>query len=711
MAWTAFTRAAIATLAIAVLNPARPSAQAQRTVPVPFFDVDALSVTDGIAVGLYSALTGERGLFAMRLDDGTTVARVDNAGRTVFHLDGHRLVLASSTRRRVMTVDLQSGEGEDVWPIPEGKEVTALHGSGGTISALLEGGDELQALFLGTSGAVSSLSAPMPAMASGALRLVSADYALVALDPAASAGDLAVAVLSRAAGTWSRVVLPDDTRVIALSGERVVAFESAGRRLVQASLPALDAWTPVIALPDAVSPSLVGVTDEPPGVSFIDRSGATTSLVFVSLVNASLADRRAIPEMPAVTQRQGWNRDTFAWAHRRDGRLFLSSVPVIGVRPERPRPARPLNAGPGGFSNHADVRVGYDWLVRQLGAPFLSRQGRTARLIDSYEDNARAGWIYDAAVAAIAFIASGDPDGAAALLAGLEHLQDGDGAWRSSYDPDTARPRGSDRYVGAMAWVVMAANFFEWRTGDERFAAMARRGLKYLERYREADGGSDLKGAFSMGPGRRHVISTEHNVDCYSAFLWRGRLDGDARALTIAEGTRAFVLRQVMADHSPGAPAGAAYFRVGPGVADVYLDVQTWTALAIADRDTQPQLERALRVADRMLAVEDGRLAGVTGIAGLDDSVRSGASAKVWAEGTEGMVAALRTLGDRERAGLYHRHTSRYRSASGGIPYATENDHGWSTAPSVAATAWHLLNSTTPAGNPFDPSSLVPPVR
>ena len=66
---------------------------------------------------------------------------------------------------------------------------------------------------------------------------------------------------------------------------------------------------------------------------------------------------------------------------------------------------------------------------------------------------------------------------ASELLAGLEHLQREDGSWISSFHPDIALPRGTDRYVGAMAWVVMAANFFESDTHDARYAAMARRGL------------------------------------------------------------------------------------------------------------------------------------------------------------------------------------------------------------------------------------------
>jgi hypothetical protein len=253
--------------------------------------------------------------------------------------------------------------------------------------------------------------------------------------------------------------------------------------------------------------------------------------------------------VPRQSSSEPYTRDSEfeAWPERRDGRLFLKVAPVESAMPPTTTPTPARRGVPrDGLDVSAERAVA--WLESQLSKPFVSRHGRTARLIDSYEDAQRAGWIYDAALAAIAFTAAGEPATASELFAGLEHLQRDDGSWIASFHPDTASPRGNDRYVGAMAWVVMAANFFESDTRDTRFAAMARRGLSYLEKHRVTEAGSELYGAFRMGPSRPAVISTEHNADCYSAFLWRGRLDANPRHLAIADDVRAFMLRQLWVD-------------------------------------------------------------------------------------------------------------------------------------------------------------------
>jgi hypothetical protein len=253
-----------------------------------------------------------------------------------------------------------------------------------------------------------------------------------------------------------------------------------------------------------------------------------------------------------------------------------------------------------------------------------------------------------------------------------------------------------------MAWVVMAVNFFEADTHDTRFAVMARRGLDYLERHRITDRGSQLFGAFRMGPSRPTAISTEHNADCYSAFLWRGRLEGSPRDLAIADNIRAFILRELWIEPDPPTTSDG-HFRVGVAVGGVFLDAQTWTRLALGEEAGDRRFQQALRFADGRLRVETGRLGAVHDIVGFDESDESSRQ-KVWAEGSEGMVAALFASGDERRARLYHAETSRYQTASGGIPYATENREGWTSAPSVAATGWFVLNSLVPARNPFQPA-------
>ena len=638
-------------------------AGATEPLVVPFFELEELKVSDAIAVGRFASLIDQRSLYARRLTDGTMLVRIDDVGDAPFDIDNNRIVYAHAPSGRVIGVDVTSDLREELWKIPARSHVRAVHVFDRSVLLIVEDDEGVHALW------------------------------------------------SNGSERWRAIDVPGHLRVAALVRSRVVAIDrSLPGRLVTATLNGGGSdWVTLYESPssrriDAVRPLPGGAA-----VTFLERdmSGAASTILRLPVDAAGRLETVALPDaLPDDTRVIGWSNDYLAWPERRDGRLFLHAAALTTpVSPPSTVPSAVPSTvpSPGTIRRHQldlSAERGIAWLEQQLSTPFPSRHGRSARLIDSYEDAQRAGWIYDAALAAITFAAAREPAMASELLAGLEHLQREDGSWISSFDPDTALPRGSDRYVGAMAWVVMAANFYEWETRDGRFAPMARRGLGYLERHRITDAGSDLRGAFRMGPSRPGVISTEHNVDCYSAFLWRGRLEGNQRDLAIAEDVRAFILRELWVEPG-GAASPDGFFRVGAAASELFLDAQTWTALAFSESMPAPRLEQALRSAER-LRVDTGRLGPVQNIIGLDESETSGRE-KVWAEGSEGMVAALVAVGDSPRARHYHAETARYQSVSGGIPYATENRSGWTTAPAVAATAWYVLNSTVPSRNPFNP--------
>ena len=340
------------------------------------------------------------------------------------------------------------------------------------------------------------------------------------------------------------------------------------------------------------------------------------------------------------------------------------------------------------------------WLEKQLGPPIEARHGRRARLIDSYEDDQRIGWIYDAAIAAIAFAARGRTEMARELLNGLAHLQNEDGSWEFAYDPDRGLAIEGDRYLGSIAWVVIAANFFEWETGDTTFGGMADEGLRFVDRFVVGDATSPLFGGVSMGPVAPQIYSTEHNVDAYSAFHWRGRLADRPDYLETASRLRAFILRELT---TTDRTSGDTYFKVGHRESTLYLDPQTWTSLALSlVEPSDSRIAAGLDTAERRLRVTTGRLGAVSNIVGFTDA-ETGRGARIWSEGTEGMVAARLALGQLRQASGYHRQTLRMQAPSGGIPYASENADGWSTLPSVAGTAWFVLNHDWPPRNPFAP--------
>jgi hypothetical protein len=674
--------ALIASLAAAVTGAAQPV----RSVAMPFFDVEELRVSGDLAVGLYSSLTEQQTLVVTSLQTGTELARVHDVGRAAFDVVERRVLYASRSDGRVFQLDVDTQSSTPVWDVPRGKTVAAIRASQASTILVAESAASVQAVVLDHGGAVhvSDLLTPTAPWR----QLVSSTTVLVW-------GPGGAAYWSVRQRAWRTIELGDRYRLLALMGDRLTGVEESSGRVMQRRLgdtDAAEAWAEVHRVPPGAALAFAGPEPDDTGLVLAERRGGTVS---ITPVNAGTRTGPTMASVPPTARILGWSGGALVWAQRRDGRLWLSTAgaaadrsPVASTSPSRTAPA----AADAVLSG----RLALEWLRGQLGRSFTSRYGRSAVVIDSYEDRERAGWIYDAAVAAIAFTAAGEPEVAATLLAGLEHLQETDGSWVSSYDPDAITPRGTDRYVGAIAWVVLAVNFFEADTRDTTFASAARRALRYLERFRIVDPASSLDGAFTMGPVRPGVVSTEHNVDCYAAFLWRGRLDDEPHELGIADASRAFLLRQITARGIDD------YFRVGPREPGVYLDVQTWTTLALAGGTLDEQLRRVLRFAERVLGVQT-RVSGISTVRGLDDTERPRGSAKIWTEGTEGMVAALFAVGEPERAGQYHGQMRSLQGPSGGIPYATANDHGWSTAPSVASTAWHVLNSLNPPRNPFQP--------
>ncbi len=343
-----------------------------------------------------------------------------------------------------------------------------------------------------------------------------------------------------------------------------------------------------------------------------------------------------------------------------------------------------------------------EWLDSQVVSSASSNDGSLS-LVDSYEDDARAGWIYDASLAVIAFAAVGELSKAQSLLNGLDYLQNDDGSWYFSYNPDNAVPYREKRYIGSMAWVIMATNFYEWETQDRSFVDMAHRGLKYIMRFRQENPQHKAFGAISMGPSNPHAFSVENNLGCYSAFMWRGKLEDNPQYLDLAEGIRDFILNVQWAETTMG--PGHPFFKVGYQENSLYLDAQTWSVLAFwKGEGSDSKLKSALDWADEKLKVA-GRLGQISDIVGFNESRGGGISVKVWAEGTEGMVSALHVLGRSEQAAEYHTQTLRYQDKSGGIPYSTENADAWPTTPAVASTVWFLLNELSPVPNPFQPSA------
>ena len=565
----------------------------------PFFEAEQVRVANGIAVGLFYSLTDQRSLYAVQVETGMELARIDGVGQAVFDFDGNRVVYAPQRQNRLISLDLGSHRSDQIWEAPSNDRIQNVHMSGSDVSLAVQSEDGIYAVVLDTVADAQAVGPVLPPPADS-------------FDTFVASGSLFVLPRSGGRGSWSRgaegwqtVAIPVNIRIVALSGNRLVGVDATdSSKLWQASL-ATDQdlnWETAYRSTSRILVDSVHVEKDEQVVGFLEGSGPNLTLVRLGLDASHNTERIELPSRVALPDQAtyGWSSDYFVWPQRRDGRLYLSAVPVVHPMGSVPA-SRPLLAS--SSDRDAGDMPGFraiEWLKKQMGPEFTSRAGQRARLIDSYEDAERAGWVYDAAVAAVALTASGNPAPARDLLAGLEHLQEDDGAWRFSYYPDSALPRGSERYSGSIAWVVMAANFYEWDTGDRRFAPMAKRALAYLERLRVTDVGSELYGGFAMGPDKPDVFSTEHNADCYAAFLSRGRLEDDAHDQAVAEDIRNFILREIWRD---GAAAGGAFFKVGARDSSLYLDAQTWTTLAFGGTIDEEKLEEALLTAEHSLVV------------------------------------------------------------------------------------------------------------
>ena len=543
------------------------------------------------------------------------------------------------------------------------------------------------------------------------------EHAIVADAADPSEKDTSLWLWREGDSAWRTVTMPLRSTVVGTSGSIVLALKE-GRELLALDLRAQrpNWFLLYTALPGSqISAGEVRSSLPPGSVSLVERA-PSQALRFVHLSNDDSGAVKPTIIRPIFSELEhwAWNGRLFTAVKRREYRYVLvvqqperESGQTIAPGVARPEPSSPqAKATPSGHKSLAEseaARQALSWLKSQLG-PRISVPAGDARLIDSYEDGVDAGWIYDAALASITFLAAGEERLARELLRGLESLQDDDGSWVFSYDPKQAWPLGTKKYVGAMAWVVMAANSYEWQTRDRSFAEMARRGLSYLLDFRQTDPAQEMFGAISMGPENPHAYSVEHNLNCYSAFFWRGKLDAEPQYVEVAEAIRDFVLNVQWSE--PINESGFGYFMVGFRDDDFYLDVQSWSVLAFLDDESHVErFQTALESAERFLKHSAGKLGTISGIVGFNETVSTAISDKVWAEGSEGVVSALLALGEVDRALYYHDQTRRYQSSSGGIPYATENADNWSTDLAVASTAWFLLNELNPWHNPFRPGS------
>lgn len=321
------------------------------------------------------------------------------------------------------------------------------------------------------------------------------------------------------------------------------------------------------------------------------------------------------------------------------------------------------------------------------------------RLLRSYEtisidppDNVltNAAYIYDNALAALAFLDRGTADDirrSSLIVQAFVHVWGHDryyaGGWlRNAYmcgdlfdgtDPDqTARlpgwtdegdgwmedPVQAGTYTGNVAWVILALlRYYETVDGDPVYLQTAEAMAQWIydHNYSSVTSPADVGGfrggywGFEPDPTPQTYKATEHNIDLWVVFWKLHRLTGSPFWRDLALHARRFV--QMMWDEETGrfwigTTEDGQTIRDDPGVQP--LDVNTWGLMALADK--------ALMDYDRGIDWAEANCAATCDFEehefqGFD--YNGDDQPGVWFEGTGQMVEAYRLLGQLSEAAFY----------------------------------------------------------
>ena len=338
-------------------------------------------------------------------------------------------------------------------------------------------------------------------------------------------------------------------------------------------------------------------------------------------------------------------------------------------------------------------------------------------LIKSFTNHSQS-YIYDQALAIIAFSKHGDKKSAQSLLMALSKLQRNDGSLYFSYYLNGESPyptEGDKRYAGAIAWVALAAVTYQASFKSKQFLSFNSKVLKYLVsemRSTNIDGKKVRAIRFaptnikSTGWNESETAALEHNLDAYSAFLHYSKLNKDDESNKHAGELKDFIL--TMWDSSRSHFWSGANIKNGVvNKQELYLDNQTWTLLAL-----DKSILNTLKTKDALALNCDQFYVEHEGVIGFMDSkpTRRPASSKfIWSEGSAGQILAMNKVSQilqeeidckGMKTAAFTTNIKKMKKEDGGIGYATSTPNkDFTTASSVAGTVWFYFASNNI--NPF----------
>ena len=384
-----------------------------------------------------------------------------------------------------------------------------------------------------------------------------------------------------------------------------------------------------------------------------------------------------------------------------------------------------------------------------------------AFLIRSY-DNHDQMYLYDQALAILAFTHAGEREAAKKILDALKYLQlkkeddaenaHKDGSWYFSYMPDGQciypdapswheetqgvwdRQTYDDRRVtGATAWAAMAINAYQLKYNDPKYKNIHNRVIKYLNRIRkevEFNGVSSKPTQFQDNDRKitswneAQTFSIEHNLDTYSAFRIYDKLRDSTEYAEPAKEVLNFI-ESLWIGENKGFYVGFGNTAGQANAEEVFMDPQSWGLLSMGHDEAllRKYYTGLERVFSDFFECAGFKPNGETGFIGFFDYYPKGVNTLetarqfVWTEGTLGAIMAMNLVKEKlgidmsfKRFGITYTaqdlldSMNRIQDEKGGVPYATWNAEttDFSHEASIAGTAWlYFANHNF---NPFDPN-------
>ncbi len=327
---------------------------------------------------------------------------------------------------------------------------------------------------------------------------------------------------------------------------------------------------------------------------------------------------------------------------------------------------------------------------------FLQAQVGFFGLLDSFvEDQADFAYTYDNALAALAFISTGNLALAGSILDAYATIgPEPDGGFLHRYRASDGGPANGLEVVGHNAYLLQAMALYSLERGDSTYEGLATNLADYLLAHQDVDGG--LFGRFSVT-----WKSTEHNLAAYSAIHNMAVVFGLPRYEDFAQAVRAFIeaecwdeVRFFTGENDPMIVTDVQALGtmiLGPGFASGSYWVEDWTLTTRRYHGQQ--------------------------VTGFDLNIDRDT---VWTEGTLQQAMAFLLAGDLARADGYMTEAEKLFRPSGAFLEASnvgttgfgENFRRWQA---VAPTAWYVLlanqdNVLTPlsSGNDIPGITVTP---